>query len=46
MLKVLSYWNLNEEKKAKKIGESFLKVLSYWNLNLMRDFSLDSDMVA
>ena len=24
-LKVLSYWNLNEEKKAKKIGESFLK---------------------
>ena len=33
-LKVLSYWNLNEEKKAKKIGESFLKVLSYWNLNM------------
>ena len=32
-LKVLSYWNLNEQ--TEKFGEfkEDLKVLSYWNLN-------------
>ena len=33
LLKVLSYWNLNEDKNPADILNIRLKVLSYWNLN-------------
>ena len=32
-LKVLSYWNLNNDKILLQTKSGILKVLSYWNLN-------------
>ena len=33
LLKVLSYWNLNDEMEKVDTDKMELKVLSYWNLN-------------
>ena len=33
ILKVLSYWNLNDGHTVSKRVRKDLKVLSYWNLN-------------
>ena len=35
LLKVLSYWNLNNLPISLKTIEPCLKVLSYWNLNIL-----------
>ena len=32
-LKVLSYWNLNNNRAYTNTAVNVLKVLSYWNLN-------------
>ena len=39
-LKVLSYWNLNEDVFIFFIIAILLKVLSYWNLNFINLFAI------
>ena len=39
-LKVLSYWNFNNNQMYKLLLDGQLKVLSYWNLNTSRVISI------
>ncbi|EFE87459.1 hypothetical protein FUSPEROL_00601 [Fusobacterium periodonticum ATCC 33693] len=42
-LKVLSYWNLNNDESKLFLEIMELKVLSYWNLNDLRE--MDSNII-
>ena len=42
LLKVLSYWNLNQGREEIEKVTKELKVLSYWNLNFIELFVVDA----